>query len=56
MKNDDWMHRDLAHVWHPCSQMKDHEWLPMVFDEVDRPFFGVMPYAGEEMLGWSFRR
>jgi adenosylmethionine---8-amino-7-oxononanoate aminotransferase len=22
--------RDLAHVWHPCSQMKDHEWLPMV--------------------------
>lgn len=22
--------RDLATVWHPCSQMKDHEWLPMV--------------------------
>ena len=22
--------RDLACVWHPCSQMKDHEWLPMV--------------------------
>lgn len=34
----------------------DHEWLPMVFDEDARPFFGVMPYAGEEMLGWSFRR
>jgi len=24
------MQRDLAHVWHPCSQMKDHEWLPLV--------------------------
>ncbi len=22
--------RDLAHVWHPCTQMKDHEWLPMI--------------------------
>ncbi|MGB5104772.1 MAG: adenosylmethionine--8-amino-7-oxononanoate transaminase [Steroidobacteraceae bacterium] len=22
--------RDLSVVWHPCTQMKDHEWLPMV--------------------------
>ncbi|WP_428310227.1 adenosylmethionine--8-amino-7-oxononanoate transaminase [Hydrocarboniphaga sp.] len=22
--------RSLASVWHPCTQMKDHEWLPMV--------------------------
>lgn len=22
--------RDLAHVWHPCTQMKDHEWFPPV--------------------------
>jgi len=22
--------RDLATVWHPCTQMKDHEWLPMI--------------------------
>jgi adenosylmethionine-8-amino-7-oxononanoate aminotransferase len=22
--------RDLAHVWHPCTQMKDHEYLPMI--------------------------
>lgn len=22
--------RDLAHVWHPCTQMKDHEWLPII--------------------------
>src|SRR5205085_12617358 len=19
-----------THVWHPCTQMKDHEWLPLV--------------------------
>jgi adenosylmethionine-8-amino-7-oxononanoate aminotransferase len=30
--NDDktWMERDLAHVWHPCTQMKDHESVPMI--------------------------
>ncbi|WP_251978373.1 adenosylmethionine--8-amino-7-oxononanoate transaminase [Salinicola avicenniae] len=28
--NDEWMRRDLASVWHPCTQMKDHETLPMV--------------------------
>ena len=22
--------RDLAHVWHPCTQMKDHEELPLI--------------------------
>src|SRR5271170_4570257 len=22
--------RDLARVWHPCTQMKDHEQLPMI--------------------------
>jgi len=22
--------RSLARVWHPCTQMKDHEWLPLV--------------------------
>ncbi|MDX1654461.1 MAG: adenosylmethionine--8-amino-7-oxononanoate transaminase [Candidatus Competibacteraceae bacterium] len=22
--------RDLGVLWHPCTQMKDHEWLPMV--------------------------
>jgi len=30
MSNSDWMARSLAHVWHPCTQMKDHEWLPLV--------------------------
>ncbi len=28
--NEEWMRRDLAHLWHPCTQMKDHEWLPLV--------------------------
>ena len=28
--NNDWMRRDLASLWHPCTQMKDHESLPVV--------------------------
>jgi adenosylmethionine---8-amino-7-oxononanoate aminotransferase len=28
--NSDWVARDLAHVWHPCTQMKDHETVPLV--------------------------
>lgn len=28
--NSDWIARDLAHVWHPCTQMKDHETVPMI--------------------------
>jgi adenosylmethionine-8-amino-7-oxononanoate aminotransferase len=30
MPNTDWITRDLAKVWHPCTQMKDHEHLPMI--------------------------
>ncbi|SCZ55716.1 adenosylmethionine--8-amino-7-oxononanoate transaminase [Thiohalomonas denitrificans] len=30
MKNSDIIDRDLAVVWHPCTQMKDHESLPLV--------------------------
>jgi adenosylmethionine---8-amino-7-oxononanoate aminotransferase len=22
--------RDLARIWHPCTQMSDHEWLPLL--------------------------
>jgi adenosylmethionine-8-amino-7-oxononanoate aminotransferase len=25
-----WKQRDLNALWHPCTQMKDHEWLPLV--------------------------
>ncbi|MDP3815689.1 adenosylmethionine--8-amino-7-oxononanoate transaminase [Pseudomonas sp.] len=28
--NDHWMQRDLNVLWHPCTQMKDHEQLPLV--------------------------
>ncbi len=30
MNNADWINRDLSAVWHPCTQMKDHEWLPLI--------------------------
>ncbi|WP_263143182.1 adenosylmethionine--8-amino-7-oxononanoate transaminase [Pseudomonas sp. RIT-PI-AD] len=29
-QNADWMQRDLAVLWHPCTQMKDHERLPLI--------------------------
>ncbi|MGH8492558.1 MAG: adenosylmethionine--8-amino-7-oxononanoate transaminase [Moraxellaceae bacterium] len=29
-KNDLLAQRDLRHVWHPCTQMQDHEKLPIV--------------------------
>jgi adenosylmethionine---8-amino-7-oxononanoate aminotransferase len=28
--NSTWAARDLKHVWHPCTQMKDHEALPPI--------------------------
>jgi len=28
--NEDWMKRDLKVLWHPCTQMKDHESLPLI--------------------------
>ncbi len=30
MKNSEVVQRDLAHIWHPCTQMKDHESLPLI--------------------------
>ncbi|MGD8577405.1 MAG: aminotransferase class III-fold pyridoxal phosphate-dependent enzyme, partial [Thiohalophilus sp.] len=29
MNNRELMQRDLSVLWHPCTQMKDHEWLPV---------------------------
>jgi adenosylmethionine-8-amino-7-oxononanoate aminotransferase len=29
-KNDRIARRDLQHVWHPCTQMRDHETLPII--------------------------
>jgi len=30
VKNSEMMQRDLEVIWHPCTQMKDHETLPLV--------------------------
>jgi adenosylmethionine-8-amino-7-oxononanoate aminotransferase len=30
MNNAELVRRDLSVLWHPCTQMKDHEWLPIV--------------------------
>jgi adenosylmethionine---8-amino-7-oxononanoate aminotransferase len=30
MVNSDFTRRDLSVVWHPCTQMKDHETLPLI--------------------------
>jgi adenosylmethionine---8-amino-7-oxononanoate aminotransferase len=30
MANSDYTKRDLSVVWHPCTQMKDHETLPLI--------------------------
>ncbi len=30
MINSELKTRDLSVVWHPCTQMKDHEWLPLI--------------------------
>lgn len=41
--------RDLAVLWHPCTQMQDHEWLPMI---PIRRGYGVWleDYAGQRYL------
>jgi len=30
MDNREISERDLRHIWHPCTQMKDHETLPLI--------------------------
>lgn len=30
MNNQTLINRDLSVLWHPCTQMKDHEWLPLI--------------------------
>lgn len=30
MNNQQWVQRDLNVLWHPCTQMKDHEQLPLI--------------------------
>src|SRR3712207_2850803 len=33
IKMNDYQVRDLKHIWHPCSQMKDYEKLPPIVIE-----------------------
>lgn len=28
--NNQWMQRDISVLWHPCTQMKDHEHMPII--------------------------
>ena len=30
MNNRSWSERDLRTLWHPCTQMKDHERIPLI--------------------------
>ena len=30
MTNTELINIDLKHIWHPCTQMKDHEFLPLI--------------------------
>lgn len=30
MENQTLLQRDLSVLWHPCTQMKDHEWMPLI--------------------------
>ena len=30
--------RDLQHVWHPCSQMKDYEQFPPIVIQKDKGY------------------
>jgi 8-oxo-dGTP diphosphatase len=34
----------------------DRHFLPMVFDDDPRPFYGYMPYDHGEMVSWSYER
>lgn len=49
--------------WIPLTQLADlpmwegdRYFLPLVFDDDPRPFHGVMPYANDTPLAWSFQR
>lgn len=34
----------------------DRQFLPLVFDDDPRPFYGCMPYDHGEMVSWSYER
>ena len=49
--------------WVPVASMldlpmwpSDRHFLPLVFDDDPRPFYGSMPYKNGEMVSWSYER
>ncbi|MEG0381048.1 MAG: adenosylmethionine--8-amino-7-oxononanoate aminotransferase BioA, partial [Kurthia sp.] len=30
---EEWQKKDVEHIWHPCSQMKDYEDFPPIIIE-----------------------
>ncbi|MGG7049187.1 MULTISPECIES: adenosylmethionine--8-amino-7-oxononanoate transaminase [unclassified Campylobacter] len=58
--------RDLAHIWHPCSQMKDYETLPPIvikrakgvwlYDEFDNSYIDIISSWWCNLLGHSNER
>jgi len=47
--NSAYVVRDLAHVWHPCTQMKDHEQLPLIPIRRGRGAW-IEDYSGQRYL------
>jgi adenosylmethionine---8-amino-7-oxononanoate aminotransferase len=47
--NSGWAKRDLAHVWHPCTQMKDHESVPLIPLQSGRGVW-LQDFAGKRYL------
>jgi len=47
--NATYIGRDLAHVWHPCTQMKDHEALPPIPIRSGKGVW-LEDYAGQRYL------
>ena len=52
-------------AWHPISSLLegalpiwegDTHFLPLVFDQDNRPFHGVMPYSGGHPVSWTYER
>jgi 8-oxo-dGTP diphosphatase len=49
--------------WVPLDQLgnlpmwpSDRLFLPMIFDDDPRPFYGYMPYKNGDMVSWSYTR
>src|ERR1700689_2828620 len=48
--NSPWRERDLAHVWHPCTQMKDHDSLVPMIPNRSGSGVWLTDFAGQRYL------